>query len=77
MTYEGVKLPVYVKATILLTGFAILIAILYIGRSIIVPVVFATILAIVLHPVVNFFADWKINRIIAIIITLFLEDQMR
>ncbi len=72
MTNEGLKLPVYVKASILLTGIAILIAMLYIGRSIFVPVVFATILAIVLHPVVNFFVNRKINRVIAIIITLFL-----
>ncbi|MBE0677662.1 MAG: AI-2E family transporter, partial [Bacteroidales bacterium] len=41
-------------------------------RSILVPIVFATILAIVLHPVVNFFVDKRINRVVAIIITLFL-----
>ncbi len=66
------KLPVYVKVSILLTGIAILIAMLYIGRSILVPVAFATILAIVLHPVVNFFVEKRINRVISIIITLFL-----
>jgi predicted PurR-regulated permease PerM len=68
---EGMKLPVYLKASILLTGIAILIAMLYVGRSILVPIVFATILAIVLHPVVNFFVDKRINRVVAIIITLF------
>lgn len=72
MTFNGLKLPVYLKVSILLTGLAVLIAMLYIGRSILVPVVFATILAIVLHPVVNFFVNRKINRVIAIIITLFL-----
>ncbi len=66
------KLPVYLKVSILLTGIAILIAMLYVGRSILVPIVFATILAIVLHPVVNFFVDKRINRVVAIIITLFL-----
>ncbi len=45
---------------------------LYIARSIIVPVVFAIIFAIVLHPVVNFFVDKKLNRVLAISITLFL-----
>ncbi len=70
MTNEGFKLPVYQKASILLTGIAILIAMLYVGKSIFIPVVFAVILAIVLHPVVNFFVDRKINRVIAIIITL-------
>lgn len=66
------KLPVYLRVSILLTGIAILIAMLYIGRSILVPVVFAGILAIVLHPVVNFFQKKRINRVFAIIITLFL-----
>jgi len=66
------KLPGYLKVSILLTGIAILIAMLYIGRSILVPVAFATILAIVLHPVVNFFIKKKINRVIAIIATLFI-----
>jgi predicted PurR-regulated permease PerM len=46
--------------------------ILYILRSIVVPVVFATIIAIVLHPVVNFFVRLKMNRVLAISITLFL-----
>ena len=46
--------------------------VLYIARSIIVPLVFATIIAIVLHPVVNFFVRIKINRIVAIAITLML-----
>ncbi|MDX9728540.1 MAG: AI-2E family transporter [Bacteroidales bacterium] len=66
------KLPVYLKASVLLIGIAILIAMLYIGRSILVPVVFASILAIVLHPVVNLFVRMRFNRVIAIIITLFL-----
>ena len=72
MTNEGLKLPAYVKASILLIGIAVLLAVLYIARSILVPVVFATILAIVLHPVVNFFVEKKVNRVLAIILTMFL-----
>jgi predicted PurR-regulated permease PerM len=72
MTNEGLKLPAYVKASILLIGIAVLVTMLYIAKSIFVPVVFATILAIVLHPVVNFFVDKKVNRVLAIILTLFL-----
>lgn len=72
MTIEGIRLPVYLKVSILLTGIAIVIATLYIGRSILVPLAFATILAIVLHPLVNFLIDKRINRVLAIIITLFL-----
>ena len=66
------KLPFFVRASIFIIGLFALFAILYIGRSIIIPVVFATILAIVLHPVVNFFVKKKINRIIAIGLALLL-----
>lgn len=66
------KLPFFVKTTIFLIGFFALLAILYIAQEIIVPLVFAIILAIVLHPVVNFFVRRRINRVLSIIITLFL-----
>ena len=49
-----------------------MLAISYVGRSIIVPVIFAVIIAIVLHPVVNFFIKLRINRVVAILITIFL-----
>jgi predicted PurR-regulated permease PerM len=63
-------LPVYAKATIFLVGLFALMAILYIAQGIIVPIVFAAIIAILLQPVVNFFIRFHVNRIIAIIITL-------
>jgi predicted PurR-regulated permease PerM len=72
MIGNEVKIPVYAKAVILFIGLLALLALLYIAREIIVPLVFATILAIVLHPVVNFFVKRRINRVIAIVITLFL-----
>jgi predicted PurR-regulated permease PerM len=69
---KELKLPFYVKAIFLFIGLFALLTVLYIVRSIIVPLVFATIIAIVLHPVVNFFVKRRINRVIAIVITLFL-----
>ncbi len=72
MTGEEIKLPVYAKATIIFVGLSALLAMLYIARSIILPIVFSLIIAILLHPVVNFFVRRRINRIIAIAITLFL-----
>jgi predicted PurR-regulated permease PerM len=72
MADKELNLPFYLKTTILLIGFFVFFTMLYIGRSLIVPLVFATILAIVLHPVVNFFVRKGINRLIAITITLFL-----
>ncbi len=70
MSGDELKLPFYVKVTIFLVGFIALLAIMYIAKSIIIPLVFSLILAILLHPVVNFFVRLKINRILAISITL-------
>jgi predicted PurR-regulated permease PerM len=69
---DELKLPVYVKVTILLIGLFALFTLLFIARSILIPIVFATIIAIVLHPVVNFIVRLKINRVVAITITLLL-----
>jgi predicted PurR-regulated permease PerM len=69
---KELKLPFYARAILFLIGIYALFAMLYIARGIIVPLLFATILAILLHPVVVFFVRLKINRIIAIIITLLL-----
>ncbi len=66
------KLPLYAKTTIFLIGLFALFTILYIAKGIIIPLVFAIIISIVLHPIVNFFVRKKINRVIAIIFTLFL-----
>jgi predicted PurR-regulated permease PerM len=68
--YDDIKVPFYAKTTILLIGLFVLFAMLYIAKGIILPLVFSVIIAIVLQPVVNFIARRKINRVIAIIITL-------
>lgn len=72
MKDEEFKLPFYVKATIFFVGLFAIFTILYIAKGIIVPLIFAVIIAIVLHPVVNFFVRLRINRIVAISITLLL-----
>jgi predicted PurR-regulated permease PerM len=72
VTTEGLKLPFYAKATIFFIGAIALFTILYIARNIIIPVVFATIIAIVLSPLVDFFIRIRINRVVAITITLLL-----
>lgn len=71
MTDDKLRLPLYLKASVFFVGLCALTAILYIAKGIIVPVVFAVIFAIVLHPMVNFFTRKKINRVVAIIITIF------
>jgi len=72
VTDKDSKFPLSVKVISFFIGFCALLAVLYIAKGIIIPLVFAIILAIVLHPVVNFFVRIKINRLLAIIITLFL-----
>lgn len=65
-------LPFYAKASLFFVGLYTVVSILFITQSIVVPIIFALIIAIVLHPVVNFFVKIKINRIVAIVITLIL-----
>lgn len=67
------KVPFYAQATLILIGLFALLTILYIGKSIIVPFVFAVIISILLSPAVNFFVRHKFNRIIAIAIILLLS----
>ncbi len=63
-------MPIYAKVILLLFGLLALLALLYIAKGIIIPIVFAVIIAIVLHPVVNFFVRLRMNRVVAIVITL-------
>jgi predicted PurR-regulated permease PerM len=72
MTTRDFQLPFFAKISIFFMGLIAILAILYIAQGIIIPLVFAFIIAIVLHPVVNFFVRKRINRILAIALTLFL-----
>jgi predicted PurR-regulated permease PerM len=67
-----IKFPFYAKVSLIFLGFFAFVSMLFIGQRIIVPVIYATILAIVLSPAVDWFVKRKINRIIAITITLLL-----
>ena len=67
------KFPFYAKASLFLVGLYVLVSMLYFTQSIVVPLLFAIIISIVLHPVVNFFTlRLKVNRILAIVITILL-----
>jgi predicted PurR-regulated permease PerM len=67
---NALKLPFYAKASLFSVGIVAFVAILYIAQDIVVPLIFGVIIATVLHPVVVFFERKKVNRIIAILITL-------
>ncbi|MBC7382555.1 MAG: AI-2E family transporter [Bacteroidia bacterium] len=66
------KIPFFVRASLICMGMLAFVSILYYLRDIIVPVIYAIIIAIVLSPIVNFFVSKGMNRIIAISITLLL-----
>jgi len=65
-----IKLPAYAKLSLIVMGSLAFFYILYIGQEIAVPLVFATILAILLNPIVNFLSNRKVNRVIAILLVL-------
>ncbi|HCT93221.1 MAG: AI-2E family transporter [Bacteroidetes bacterium GWE2_39_28] len=63
-------MPFFVKISIFITGVYFLIYMLYIAQGIIVPLLFSVFIAIVLNPVVNFLTKFKINRIVAIAVSV-------
>jgi len=64
------KIPFYVKASLLSVGMLSFTGMLYISQTIIVPLIYSFILAIVLSPIVHFFIKKGMNKIIAISLTL-------
>ncbi len=64
---RSAKLPLFVKASILLMGMFVFIAMLYIGQELILPVIYATIIAILISPMVNFLVKKRVNRMIAVL----------
>ena len=67
---DNIKVPFYAKASLIFIGLFTFISMLYIARGIIVPIIYATVIAILLSPLVNFFVRKKINRVLAITISL-------
>lgn len=65
-----IKFPLYAKASIILVGVYVLISMLVKVQVIILPIIFATIFAVLISPVVNFLELKKINRAIAITMVL-------
>lgn len=62
--------PFYAKASLVFIGLFAFIGMLFISQNIILPIIYSTIIAIVLSPLVNFFVRKKMNRVIAIALTI-------
>jgi len=67
---ELYRLPFYVRVAMVSVSLSVVVYTLNIGQDIIIPIVFATMLAILLNPVVNFLTRKKIHRLIAIVTTV-------
>lgn len=64
------KTPFYAKAALIFISAFAFVFTLHIGQGIILPIVYATIVAILLNPLVNYLLRKKINKIIAISIAV-------
>lgn len=66
------KVPFYTRVTSILLGAIAFVFIMEAGSEIIIPLVYATIIAILLNPFVNFLMRKRINKIVAISIAVLL-----
>lgn len=64
------KTPLLVHVSQIILGLLALFYILYVGQGIILPLIYALILAIILNPLTNFFCRFGLNRVLAILFTL-------
>ncbi|MBK7307614.1 MAG: AI-2E family transporter [Chitinophagaceae bacterium] len=69
-TTTPTTLPLYARLSMTTIGLAAFFYILYIGQDILVPLIFATIIAILLNPVINFLCRKGMNKVVAILLVL-------
>jgi predicted PurR-regulated permease PerM len=67
---DSMRIPFYMRLAFVSINLVVIVYTLNIGQDIIIPIVFATLLAILLNPVVNFLTRKKVNRLIAIVTTV-------
>jgi hypothetical protein len=65
-------LPFYAKVSLILIGMFFFISMLYIAQDIILPLIYAAVIAILISPAINLLVRIKINRTLAISIVLFI-----
>src|SRR5436190_11427933 len=71
--YMNTNIPFYLKISQILLGLVAFFYVMYIGQDIILPLIYATILAILLNPFVNFLCNHGINRVVAILTAVLLS----
>lgn len=69
-TPRYVQLPVYSKLAQIVLGIIGFFYILYVGRDILIPLVFSLVFSILLNPAVNFLCGKGLNRVLSILVVL-------
>lgn len=64
--------PFYIKAPLVIIGIYLFFYILFLLQDILVPFAFAGLIAVLLNPVYNRLQKWKVNKILAISLTILL-----
>ncbi len=68
----SIKTPFYAKVALVFISLFAFFFTLHVGQGIIIPILFATIIAILLNPFVNYLLRKKVNKIIAILLAVML-----
>ena len=66
------SLPFYAKLSLNLVTISLLAVILYLGQGILIPFFFSVLLATLLLPVTNRLQRWKLPKVLAILLTIFI-----
>lgn len=66
------KYPFYIRATVILLGIVLFAWSVFVIKDILIPLSFGLLLAILLNPLVNRFQRWRVPKVLAIFIALFL-----
>lgn len=64
------SIPSYLKLSVIMLGLVAFFFTIYVAQAILVPLVFAILVAMLLNPFVNFLTSKKINRVVSIVIAL-------
>ncbi|SEN37085.1 Predicted PurR-regulated permease PerM [bacterium A37T11] len=65
-------IPFYIKVPMILLGLYLFFYLLFLLQDIMVPFIFSGLIAILLNPVFNRLQKWKVNKIVAILLTILL-----
>ena len=64
--------PIWLKGPLILLGLCLLVVILIYGKFILMPLAFASLISMLLRPVVKRLESWKMGRVMSIILALLL-----